>query len=475
MHKPAFCACVLFIALTLPNFLRSQETLDVAADSVEVSPKLIATLSEKADRFQSQLISGSNRYLNRIAKRERALKRKIGKKNRDASNEIFGEVDNTYNKIRSELTDSILSRNPFSNVYNGHLDSIASALKFIKSISSGKVPGSDEALSKYVDLQDELNRINSVQNLLKGREEELRSKLAAFGFTKELEKYKREFYYYRSQINEYKELFENPSKLETKILSVASKFPAFRKFFSQHSQLAQIFRLPDADNSDLTELQGLQTRAQVAQSMEERFGSRSNVSQTISTGVGDANSQLSEVKNKFNENSSEFPEDMPGFKPNTEKTKSFLKRIELGSNFQSNRSNSFLPTTTDVGLSIGYKINQKSIAGIGASYKLGWGRDIRHIALTHEGAGLRSFIDVRLKGSFWITGGGEMNYHSSFKEFEQLKNYSAWQKSALAGISKKYQLRRKLKGNVQLMYDFLSAKQVPKSQPVIFRLGYNFK
>jgi len=67
-----------------------------------------------------------------------------------------------------------------------------------------------------------------------------------------------------------------------------------------------------------------------------------------------------------------------------------------------------------------------------------------------------------------------MNYNSAFKNIEPLKNYNAWQTSALIGLSKKYQISKKLKGNMQLLYDFLAYRHVPVSQPVLFRVGYNF-
>ena len=72
----------------------------------------------------------------------------------------------------------------------------------------------------------------------------------------------------------------------------------------------------------------------------------------------------------------------------------------------------------------------------------------------------------------WISGGAEMNYRSQFKNFEILDDYSPWQKSALLGISKRYRISKKVKGNMQLMYDFLSSQQIPKTQPVVFRIGY---
>jgi len=45
---------------------------------------------------------------------------------------------------------------------------------------------------------------------------------------------------------------------------------------------------------------------------------------------------------------------------------------------------------------------------------------------------VRSFVDWKIKGSFWISGGFEMNYRNEFNSIEVLKDYNAWQQSGLA-------------------------------------------
>jgi hypothetical protein len=83
--------------------------------------------------------------------------------------------------------------------------------------------------------------------------------------------------------------------------------------------------------------------------------------------------QLKDKILKFGSGSSDaaMPE---GFKPNNQKNKNFLQRLEYGANIQSQKATNFFPVTSDLGLSVGYKLNDKSIIGIGASYKIGLGR-----------------------------------------------------------------------------------------------------
>ena len=155
---------------------------------------------------------------------------------------------------------------------------------------------------------------------------------------------------------------------------------------------------------------------------------------------------------------------------------SFKQRIDYNLNFQFAKSNTLIPATTDIGLSIGYKINDKSVIGLGAGYIVGLGT-IQHIQLTHQGVNLRSFIDWKLKKQFFISGGFEMNYNEHFKDAALLKqNNTAWQKAALLGLTKKLSMKSKWfkTANMQLLYDFLSHQHLPVSQPVVFRVGYNF-
>lgn len=154
-----------------------------------------------------------------------------------------------------------------------------------------------------------------------------------------------------------------------------------------------------------------------------------------------------------------------------------MERIELGTNFQNTGSNSFLPATSDLGLSLGFRINDKSIVGVGASYKLGWGKNIRSIKFTHEGIGIRSFLDWKLKGSLFISGGYEQNYRTRFNNLQLLRtNPSYWQTSGLLGISKIVSMNNKWlkKTKVQLYYDFMYKQNIPVTQPVLFRFGYGF-
>jgi hypothetical protein len=125
---------------------------------------------------------------------------------------------------------------------------------------------------------------------------------------------------------------------------------------------------------------------------------------------------------------------------------------------------------------VGYKLFNSSTIGVGASYKLGWGNGIQHIALSSQGMGLRSFIDVKIKNSFSATGGFEYNYTTPFTSYQQIRQLNLWTKSGLIGVTKTVSMKSRMfkKTKLSMLWDFLSYQQVPKTQAILFRVGYNF-
>lgn len=480
LKKPArllYAIPLSLFFLTISCLLQAQDSSSLYNKAFNLPDKFFGAINSKSERFQQRIARSTERYLHKLSKQERRMQRKLANKDSAAAREMFGDVNKRYDSLKGALS-SDPSR--LQNIYSGNLDSMQTAIHFLQ--SNKMINQSPEmqaklksALKDYGDIQGKLNQSNFIEQQLKARQQYLKDKLQHFGLGKEIKKYQGKVYYYRSQAEEYKNILEHPQKLETKLLEVARKVPAFSKFFNKHSQLAGLFRLPGNDDVDMVAAEGLQTRSMVMQELEQRLGTGPNVQQYMGSSIANAQSQLSAAKNKLNKLGNAGSDmDMPGFLPENNKTKSFLKRIELGTNIQSTRGNSFLPVTSDIGLSVGYRFSSKAVAGIGGSYKMGWGKSIRHIAISHEGAGIRSFIDWKLKGSIWITGGGEMNYRSRFNRLQELKDYNAWQQSMLAGISKKIKMNKKVKGNFQLLYDFLSRRNIPTTQSIIFRTGYTF-
>lgn len=164
-----------------------------------------------------------------------------------------------------------------------------------------------------------------------------------------------------------------------------------------------------------------------------------------------------------------------GFTPNSQKTKTFSHRLQWGFDFQFGQAISYLPSTTNIGITVGYKINDKTTAGIGLDYLMGMGTGWKDIHFSNQGLGVRSFAKWQIKKGWDLQGGIESNYFTAFTSIDQLRRLQQWQTSALLGISKQYRVSRKVRGNFQVLYDFLYKQHIPATQPVLFRFGYNLK
>lgn len=464
----------------------TQETPSAVDKILSFPDKVFSRIDKKAASVEQKLTTHTETYLNKLEKQELKLKRKLWKKDSVKAKEVFGDVQGRYQQLRASVQQKeATAQSVASSVYNGHLDSLGTALNFLHNnplLKEGtklhqQVQSNLKGMST---LKQSLNAGEQVRKQIKERQEQLKTQLQNTAVAKEFQKYKKQVYYYQQQLKEYQQLVKDPEKLGARLLTEAKKLPAFEKFFKQHSELASLFRMPGADatGNPIANFAGLQTRSQVMQLIEQRLGAGgSNAQQVLQQNIGMANNYLSQLKNKVAQaggNSSS--DELPDFKPNDQKTKSFLKRLEFGSNIQTKRARSYFPTTSDIGLSVGYKLNSKSIVGIGGSYKLGWGSGFNNISITHQGIGFRSFIDWKLKGSFWISGGYEQNYLSVFRRIDELSNRAVWKQSALIGMSKVIDVKSKFfkKTKVQLLYDALWKVQVPQTEAVLFRVGYNF-
>jgi hypothetical protein len=475
----------LLMGILVCVYVHAQQTHSTTSDSNQtvISSKYLSAVSSKTNSIDEKLTRKSEQVLRRLMKLEDKAQNKLMKTDSLKATQVFGNSKENYQQLQERLSARISSRKS----YIPSLDTLSSSLKFLQQSPAllastkdirQKLSGS---LAKVNGLENKFRQADEIKKFIKERRQYLKQQLSQLGFAKQLKTINKQAYYYSAQVNEYKNLLSDHKKAERKALALLSKTKLFKDFMRKNSQLASLFRLPGDPNDPLAQanLAGLQTRAQVSNLIQQQVSSGgSNAQWQVQQNMQAGQAQLDQLKSKVTKlGGSSSDADMPdGFRPNEQRKKSFLKRLEPGTNFQSQHASGFFPTTSDLGVSLGYKLNDKSIIGIGGSYKMGWGRNIRHMKISHQGVGLRSFIDWKIKGSFWLTGGYEMNYRSEFHQIDELKDLDAWQRSGLIGVSKLIPLKTKMFKNtkVQLLWDFLSERQVPRTQAVVFRVGYVF-
>lgn len=486
----------------------SQDSVGVV---IELPDKYIRSVDVKIRTVDMQITRQSEKYVNSLSKQEEKLRKQLAKIDSSKAAELFGDAKKTYENLAQKLNNTTGKFDKLtSGEYMAGLDSLQGSLAFLKDAANIVSKTKDirqklgSSLNQVNQLQNKLKEAADIQSYLQQRQEQLKQLLSTYtnlpkSVSKCFGKYQQDVFYYSQQLKEYKELLNDPDKLVSKILSTLQTIPAFSKFFSKYSMLASLFPTPENYGSPQA-LAGLQTRADVQQLMQQQLaipatnGANANPAAYLQQQMQQAQGELSRLKDKLGQlginggGSSDMA--MPDFKPNNQKTKSFLKRIEIGTNFQTQRATNYFPTTTDFAITAGYKLTDKSIAGIGLSGKMGWGKNWKQIRVTGEGIGLRAYADwkapdlfktnSRFVASLWFTVGAEMNYTRTVESLAVFKNYSNWNKSALAGLTKKYSMNsplkkgKKVQGTMQVLYDFLHKQHVPPTPAFVWRVGYNF-
>jgi hypothetical protein len=429
----------------------------------------------------------TEKYLQRLARREEKIRRKLYKIDSAAAKDLFANSKGQYAALLCKLkNDSNALGTKLSGEYLPYTDSLSGALSFLQQNPLSKLntvsPQAAAAFKQFNQLENRLKDGEQAREFIRQRKEQIKQALSKYtSLPRSLQKafgdYNKNLYYYSNVLKDYKQTVNEPDKLERKALSLLNQLPAFKDFMKQHSQLAGLFNIPSNYSDPQQSVAGLQTRSQVLQMLNGRIGGGPNAAQAFGQQLQSAQQQLNQFKQKLTSLGGGSGDiDMPNFKPNNQKARPFLKRIELGINMQTQHATRVYPSRTDIALTAGYRLSDGKTAGVGVGYSIGWGRDIQHVAISNAGINFRSFIDIKMKRSFYASGGFEYNYEKPFKSLQQIKNLDIWRRSALVGVSKIVDMRSKIfkKTKLQLLWDFLSYDQVPRTQPIKFRVGYNF-
>ena len=465
----------------------AQKTDSTLKQLQAIPQKYITGIDKKITQYTGRITSKTEKTLTKLSRWENKIKALLEKASPETATRLFGAGQPTFTSLLQQLKNGETLAAQYQAPYNKYRDDVTTSLKYLQQqkdqLDSGLIKKIKTANFKMQEMATEEDEAEAVQQFIKERKKQLvQQVISQIGKSKYLIKINKEAYYYGETLKNYKEVFSDSKKAEETARTILDRIPAFKQFMQQNSQLATMFGIPSGGGANGASLAGLQTRASVQSLIQDRISTGGpNAIQQVQQNIQQAQNELSKLKDKIaaGTSSGNGGGDLPDFKPNLEKTKTFKQRLEFGSNFQFGKTNAYMPSTTDIGLSIGYKISSKSVAGIGGSFKMGLG-SIDHIRFTNQGASLRSFVDWKLKKQFFISGGMEMNYLSKIiapsQNFLPINGAAAWQQSALAGISKKISIKTKWfkETKIQLLYDFLSEQHRPVSQPVIFRVGYNF-
>jgi hypothetical protein len=342
----------------------AQEKEPVADKIINFPTSFLNKVHNKYANLEARLTKQTEKYLMRLAKREKRLKKKLAKVDSAAAEQTFGNIDEQYDNMLAAVRTDSLPLKKGGGAYIPMMDSVKTSLAFLDKNNNllgqskevtDKLKGS---VSQVNQLQSRLQQSEQVKAFIQQRKQQIKSSLSKFsnlpkGIMNDFTGFSKEAYYYSAQLKEYKDMLNDPDKLIQKGLSLLNKLPAFTQFMKQNSELASLFRLPDNYGTPQS-LAGLQTRSQVQQQIQTQLaGAGPNAQQYLQQNLQAAQSQLNQLKDKVNKlgGSGSGDMEMPDFKPNNQRTKSFWQRLEYGTNIQTAKNN-FFPTTTDLGMSV---------------------------------------------------------------------------------------------------------------------------
>lgn len=407
----------------------------------------------------------------------------------------------------SRLDSSQLNR--FSARRNPVIDSLKGVANFIGKASSrteglqGKatIDGYNSELSS---LQGKLNYREQINELITKRTAEIKS--ICNGKIAGIDGIEKQVYYGKAQIKAYKNMAEEPSKLEAKAYEFLQGQAGFEEGVDEAVQGNKLLTGANGGNLSVADLEkmGFQTKRQLNAALQQKFGNSVGAAQQqigsqltqwqqevqgITSPIKNASNQVKDIKSQAKETkqtvSSLKNSGKPSFKINPMRCLPFWQRIEKSFDFQTSRATpEGKPAMLQLGTMAAYKHTPKLSGGLGLAASFGLGQSWSQIHFSFEGIGARSFAKWELlygvgayagyermyKQAAFTTAGVEVNTAIT----SSAHNTTSYSESALLGLTKSYQINSKQHGSIQVLYDFWW-KEKQSNTPIILRFGTELK
>jgi hypothetical protein len=480
--------CFIF-CLHLSSRSQSGEETGLSGSKIH---SFLDKITQKFQMLNDQTNKYTEKILEQMDKQEKAIEKKLRRSDSAKYKSLYGVNGLNYPDLQKKLAMAPHDTLTKNSIYNPYLDTIKTSLSYLqnkfpdKYLNSTELSNAKQAISQY---EARYQAALDIENTIQIRKQQLKESLKN-ECNRLMEPINKELYYYREQMNYYRDLADDPKKLEQKTLEILANTKEFKSFMEKNSYLSMLFPQPQNFGTQAA-LEGLQTKSVVQQAVSKAagMGQGTNLMGSVNSGSGpipmsgdymesqvqNAKSALDALKDKVAKmggSSSDF--NIPDFKPNTQKVKTFLERLEYGFNIQMQKATTTTPAISEIAATLGYKMNDNLSVGTGISYNMGLGQPFNHIAITSQGIGFRSYVDLKIKYSIWLSGGFEEDYNKVFQSLNQLKSMSDWQQSGLIGLMKKTKVGKSKETRIQILWDFLSYRQIPQTSPIQFRFGYGF-
>jgi len=449
------------------------------------------------DKYNQRLAHQQDRLLHQLKKKENRLQHQL-RRSDSVAYLRFKNQPLSYDSIsRLANADSTTMATKVSRRRNAVFDSLKGVANFIQTKSSVLTEGAVNTSSYNTELQSLQQKIDYrdyINELITQRTNNLKSivgnnSLSSFaGIQKEV-------FYGKARMNVWKQVSEDPSKLEEKALEYLQGTEGFDKAVAQSTSVGGM--QAGMNPSDLEKM-GYQTKDQLNKALQQKFGNSlgqvqqamggqladwQNKAHDITSKVKDTKQQMAGTKGQLTSAKSQIKKPSVQLNKNPMRGLPFWRRLEKQYNWQTTRATpAGAPAILQGAAMVGYRQTPKLSYGIGAALNIGMGQDWNHIQFSFEGLSLRSYLQYKFVYGIGVYGGYERMYKqaafassgkttsSELPTSLNPHNTTNYNESILLGLTKSYKLNSKWNGQIQVMYD-VWWKEKGLNSPILLRFA----
>ncbi|HMD00142.1 MAG TPA: hypothetical protein VKH37_08305, partial [Ferruginibacter sp.] len=338
---------LLILTVSIFSCFPAKAQFDSAQLAVPV--KYLTVVNAKIDRYCNQVNRRKEKTLHKLSRWENKIHTLLIKADPSAAEKLFGNDQTTFSNLLNRIQSGKSVVTNFTAQYDSYKDKLTTGLKYLDQqklqLDKKLVKPVTEANKKILELQRTEAANEQIELFIKERKKQIVDEaIKHIRNSKWLTKIDKEAFYYLETVRNYKELFSDPKKVEKLVIKILNEVPSFRKFSEANSQLASLFGLASGYNNNQN-LANLQTRASIQTLIQERLvAGGPNVQQQFREGIQYAQEYLNQLKDKIAKaGAGSSDANMPDFKPNMQRTKTFLQRLEYGTNIQFSKTNNIIP------------------------------------------------------------------------------------------------------------------------------------
>ncbi|MDF2187139.1 hypothetical protein [Paraflavitalea sp. CAU 1676] len=220
-------ALVLLLNLVLLHNATAQDNPTFTDKILGLPAKFNDRIQKKADKLEVQVTRQTEKYLQRLARKEEKLRCNMGKTDSTAAKHLVGCSAEKYEKLAEKLKNSTAIADRAGGQYLPYVDSLKTSLSFLEknkdllnSQETKKITGS---LQQVQQLQGKLQQTEEITAFIHQHKVHIKVMLSrntnlSVGHSKGYPDIQRDIYYYFKNVQAYKDLLNNPDELLFKSL-----------------------------------------------------------------------------------------------------------------------------------------------------------------------------------------------------------------------------------------------------------------